>query len=87
MNIKFTTIDDKNRLRNFSWWFPNIETAFDVLSTLCTKGQWLIKAELIDELERTALPIAAFDGVAISPVLNELEKEWQLLLDLKPHQS
>lgn len=87
MNILFTTIDNKNRLRNFSWWFPSIETAFDVLSTLCTKGQWLIKAELIDGLNRIVLPVEAFDGIALSPALNHLEREWQQLLNLESHQS
>jgi hypothetical protein len=87
MNILFTTIDDQNRLQNFFWWFPTVETAFDVLSTLCTKRQWLIKATLVDGLQRTVLPIEAFDGIAISPALNHLEREWQQLLNLESHQS
>lgn len=80
MLLLFTTEDKNATQRNFSWWFTTMETAFDALSTIALRGNQLIKAELIDGDHRIMLPVAAFDGSFLSPVINELEMEWQLLL-------
>ncbi|SOD82260.1 hypothetical protein [Spirosoma fluviale] len=80
MLLLFTTQDQNASQRNFSWWFATIETALDALSSVASRGNQLIKAEIIDEDHRISLPVDAFDGSFFSPVINELESEWQFLL-------
>ncbi|MCX6216448.1 hypothetical protein [Spirosoma sp.] len=81
MLLLFTTQDINASQRNFSWWFTTIETALDALSSIASRENKLIKAELIDEDHRISLPVDAFDGSFLSPVINELELEWQFLLN------
>ncbi|GAB3012940.1 hypothetical protein [Spirosoma pulveris] len=81
MLLLFTTQDQNASQRNFSWWFATIETALDALSSIASRGDQLMKAEIIDEDHRISLPVEAFDGRFLSPVINELESEWQYLLN------
>ncbi|MCX6214978.1 hypothetical protein [Spirosoma sp.] len=57
-----------------------MEYALDVLSSLCSSGKCICKAELIDQGLHTSLPIEAFDGSPVSLPIQELESQWQELL-------
>ncbi|WP_381508399.1 hypothetical protein [Spirosoma flavum] len=80
MFLSFTTIDNLACSRDFSWWFSSIETAMDVLSSISLKGNQLTRAELIDNDQRTQLPVKVFDGSNFSVQIQQLESEWQQAL-------
>ncbi len=81
LNIK--TLDTNNEYRNFYWWFDRIETTFDVLNTISSRGDQILKAEIIDNDQRTVLPAEAFDGSGsrCSDVIQQLEREWKEILN------
>lgn len=81
MLLCFTLIDLKNQARYYSWWFNDLETTFDALNYLIAEGNQLIKAELVDKESCISLPPEAFDGNPSSASLQELEREWQRLLN------
>ncbi|MFD2937339.1 hypothetical protein [Spirosoma flavum] len=80
MLLIFSTIDPYNQSHHYSWWFNTIETACDALSTVSLKKNQIVKAEILDNEQRTQLPPQAFDGVTISFALQQLEKQWQQIL-------
>lgn len=81
MLFEFSTINKHTQIRNFSWWFTNLEFAFDAVSLLTLKGSKIIRIELIDDDQRTQLPPEAFDGRSMSHHLKSLENEWIELLN------
>ncbi|GAB3782081.1 hypothetical protein GCM10028818_37210 [Spirosoma horti] len=84
MIILIQTIDPNNQKRYFSWWFSKLELAFDVVNAIQLTGAKLLTVELIDNGQRTQLPIHAFDGedIPYSTIIQQLEREWQQLLSL-----
>ena len=82
MMLSIRTIDTNNEYRDFHWWFDRIETTFDVLNTISSRGDQILKAEIIDNDQRTVLPAEAFDGIGgrCSDAIQELEREWQEIL-------
>lgn len=80
MVLLFTVIDREDRLKSFSWWFGSFEYALDVLSAVHQKGNRILKAEVVENHNRTQLPIDAFDGIMISNTMQALESQWQALL-------
>ena len=82
MQLIFTSLDPNYRLREYSWWFTNLETICDVLNSVVAKGSQLIRAELVDQGHCTQLPVNAFDGNACSGEIKQLEQEWQQALSV-----
>lgn len=82
MMLNIQTIDTNNEHRDFYWWFDRIETTFDVLNTISSRGDQILKAEIIDNNQRTVLPAEAFDGNGsrCSDVIQRLEREWVEIL-------
>lgn len=80
MLFVFSTINKDIKIRNFSWWFNNLEFALDALNSLVAKGNQIISIELIEDEQRTKLPAGAFDGESISFTIKSLENEWLNLL-------
>lgn len=83
MIILIQTIDVNNQKRYFSWWFSKLELAFDVMNAIQLTGARLLTAELIDDDQRTQLPVDAFDGddIPYSMRIQQLEREWQQVLN------
>lgn len=84
MIILVHTIDVNRQSRYFSWWFSQLELAFDVLNAIVSTGASLTKVELIDKEQRTQLPVQVFDGedIPFSTEIQQLEREWQQLLNV-----
>ncbi|GAB3787682.1 hypothetical protein GCM10028818_52940 [Spirosoma horti] len=80
MLLILTIWDSDNQHRLFSGWFTDLAVACDVASLVVLEGGQLIKVELIDNHQRTSLPVAAFDGTFFSRPLRQLEYQWQQLL-------
>lgn len=80
MVLYFTAVDSLGQLKEFSWWFTNLEFALDVLSRLSSTGRTIRYARLIDNGHHLNLPPDAFDGKAMSSSIRQLECEWQQLL-------
>ncbi|SOD81844.1 hypothetical protein SAMN06269250_1933 [Spirosoma fluviale] len=81
MLFTFSTINKHTQIRNFSWWFNNLEFAFDAVSLLTLKGCQIITIELHDDGQSIQLPADAFDGHTISSHIKSLENEWIELLN------
>lgn len=84
MLIILQTIDVDNQARSFACWFSRLELAFDVLNGIQSTGARLIAAEVIDNDQRTQLPIHAFEGndTLYSTNIQQLEREWQQILSV-----
>jgi hypothetical protein len=81
MMLFLTSVDRENQYRPFSCQLNRLEVAFDFLSDIVGKGSTLKEAYIVDEGKRTDLPIAVFDGEPFLLAMQELEKDWQSLLN------
>ena len=57
-----------------------MDSGFDLLTAVAVLGHTLVNARLLEERSWTRLPPEAFDRDPVSPVIKELEKEWQHIL-------
>lgn len=80
MILFLTCIDKETAFRDFFCTINNLEMGFDVLSSLSSSGEQIIKAEIIDKDERLQLPPEAFDGALFSAPIQELQSEWNAIL-------
>ena len=80
MLLVLTAIDEDYQLREFSCYLQKLEVGFDLLNDVVAKGHTLVKAHLIDDDQSTPLPLEAFDGTSFLVAIQELEQEWQSLL-------
>ena len=81
MLLYLTTIDKERQFREFFVLVSSLEKALDFLSLLVSLDSILIKAELVENGKRMELPVEAFDGHLVSPVIQTLEAEWHQVLD------
>lgn len=81
MILSFTAFDKQAEFRKFSCQITELEGALDLLSTITAQGDTIIEAHVIDEGTRTELPPEAFDGHPFFESLQELEVEWQTVLN------
>jgi len=80
--VLFLTARDQNvQIRKFSCQLDKLEVAFEFLSDIVAKGSTLLQAYIVDEGIRTELPLTTFDGEPFLEAMQELEKEWQTLLN------
>ncbi|RZK31620.1 MAG: hypothetical protein EOO61_17800 [Hymenobacter sp.] len=82
--LLLTAIDSAGEFREFSCQLPDIDSGFAVLTTIASLGQTLVKARLLEESSWTSLPHEAFDELPVLPIIKELEKDWQQLLNESP---
>ena len=80
MLLVLTAIDEDYQLREFSCYLQKLEVGFDLLNDIVAKGHTLVKAHLVDDDHSTVLPLDAFDGTSFLVAIQELEQEWQSLL-------
>lgn len=80
MLLLLVTRDDKGHSRPFSCQIPQLESAFEVLTSIVATGDVLVSVDLIDHQHGLSLPTEAFDGEPIGPHLEKLEAEWTALL-------
>lgn len=80
--ILFLTARDQHRqIRKFSCQLDKLEVAFEFLTDIVAKGSTLLDAYIIDEGKRTELPLRVFDGGQFLTAMQELERDWQTLLN------
>ena len=77
MTLSFIAIDKNSEFREFSCQLTNLDIAFDVLSSIASKGDVILKAQIEDEGSCLELPTYAFDGETFSNALYQLELQWQ----------
>ncbi len=80
MVLSLTTIDNRNEYRDFCWWFERLETTFDVINSISSRGDQIISVKVIDNEHSVSLPIEAFDGIPCSRIVRQLEDEWKQVL-------
>lgn len=80
MLLSLSAIDEQGNIRNFHTQFDNLETAFDFLTYVVTQGHVLVEVYILDGNSWISLPLEAFDGQPISPVLQQLEQQWKHIL-------
>jgi hypothetical protein len=75
-----TTLDPKGETRNFYYQQSALEKGLDVLDMIAARGDVLTKAVVFDGAHTIELPVDAFDGQPVSPMITALEQEWRKLL-------
>lgn len=86
MMLFLTAFDRQANVRKFSCYLHSIEATFDFLNRVVSRGDTLLDAHLVDRGSRIDLPLAAFDGIPISPGIQALQQEWQAILN-EPRQE
>ncbi len=81
MILVLTAIDQYTGFRTFSCSIDSLEAAFIFLTSIVRKGDHLLRAEILDDAKRISLPTEAFDGVSLTKPLQQLECEWQQVLN------
>ena len=84
MVLFLAALDKEAQLREFSCQLDKLEVAFDFLSTIVARGDTLLSAYILDNNERTDLPIDVFDGAPFLEAMQDMEKDWQALLSAPP---
>lgn len=85
MMLFLTALDAEANPRDFSYGGHRaLEDNLDFLTTLVTQGHTLLSAYIIEDNNRTDLPLAAFDGVPISAGIHALQLEWERILSRPP---
>lgn len=84
MVLLLTAIDQKGQVREFTCHIPSLEVAFDILSRITATGDSLTQASILDQGHLTHLPIDAFDGSIFLAPIQDLESQWQAILDESP---
>ena len=80
MVFLLTAIDESGNTRDFSCQLNTLESGFEVLNNVVAMGHTLTKARLLDQGNQTDFPTEAFDGVPFTEALQELEREWKMIL-------
>lgn len=81
MILSFTAIDKNDHFRDFFCQIADLEIACDLLSRITMLGDTLVRTQLIDEGNQMELPIDAFDGAPFSESMQQLETQWQEVLN------
>lgn len=80
MLLSLNAIDEQGNIREFYTQFDNLEMGFDFLTYVITQGHILVEVYMLDGNSWIPLPLKAFDGQPISPVLRQLEQQWEYIL-------
>ena len=80
MVLLLTAIDESGETRDFTCHLKTLESGFDLLNHVVAMGHTLVKAHLLDQGNGIDFPIEAFDGSTFSDAMQELEREWNMIL-------
>ena len=80
MMLFVTTFDQQATVREFSCSLGSIEANFDFLSSVVAQGHVLLTAHMLEDMNCTLLPLAAFDGLPLSIGIRALQDEWRAIL-------
>ena len=83
MVIVITARNTHAEIQNFVCQLNNLEIGLDVVSLIAGRGNQLLEAVLIDQGTTMPLPLEVFDGQSFSEPIQQLEREWQLILSEK----
>lgn len=81
VTLLLTAVDSEGELRDFACQLSDIDSGFDVLTSIASRGHTLVKVRLLEEGNWTHLPHRAFDDTPVLPIIRELEKDWQQILN------
>ena len=81
VTLLLTAIDPEGELREFTCLLPHIDSGFSILTAIASRGHTLVKVRLLEEGNWTYLPHEAFDDTPVLPIIKELEKDWQQILN------
>ncbi|MFD2574151.1 hypothetical protein ACFSUS_26180 [Spirosoma soli] len=77
MMLFFTAIDKYTQFREFSCQLNLIEDGFQVISSITSQGDVIIKAHVIDGDGHMDLPVEVFDGSSFIEPIQQLREQWQ----------
>ncbi|RZK37676.1 MAG: hypothetical protein EOO61_08690 [Hymenobacter sp.] len=80
MTLFLTALDQQANQREFDCQLNSLEDSFDFLSRIVARGDTLVSAYILEDSNRTVLPVAAFDGLPLSIGIQALQQEWQSIL-------
>ena len=73
-------LDAENQIRDFFCQIYELETGLGALSAIAVRGNKLIDAYIIEEGNKTRLPIQAFDSQDLIVPIQQLRSEWETIL-------
>ncbi|GAB3551588.1 hypothetical protein [Spirosoma fluminis] len=81
MILTLLTINQESQFQSFVCSLDTVEKGFELLTSIVSKGDVLITATLIEEGEATELPTEVFDGQPFLEPIQQLEMQWQAILN------
>ena len=81
MILILAAIDADFQFREFACPINQLEVGFDLLNDIVARGDALVSAYIVDEQKSTSLPLEAFDGTHFLTAVQELQREWQSILN------
>ncbi|RAJ92247.1 hypothetical protein LX87_05215 [Larkinella arboricola] len=80
MWLFFSSVSASGEVSTHSHYCCEVEGHFDVLNRCVTAGYTLLSAFVIDQGQRTDLPLEAFDGQPVSAYIKDLQEQYQQVL-------
>ena len=77
--LRVTSSDPLEGDRKFLY-SARLEIALEVLNKLITAGEPILDAQLVDGMKAVTLPLEAFDGQPLRGPLQQLQAEWEAIL-------
>ena len=81
--VFFSSINPNGKFTECSFGGPDIDSCFDTLNVLASRGWQLVGVKLLvpPGKVRMELPVEAFTGEVMRPQLVQLERTWKYLLE------
>lgn len=81
MFLSFIAINEEGVVRNFSCQLSHLEAGFDFLSQLVAAGDTLLEVSIVEQGSVIKLPPESFDGSPFLEAIQQLEHEWNSILN------
>ena len=81
MIFLFTAINQQQEVNSFSYRIDKLEKGLDFINRVVAKGEIILSVHLFDHDGVIDLPAEVFDGSCFTDHLQQLELDWQVLLE------
>lgn len=82
MTFWLTSVDETGQLREFRAHLTELTEGLNLVNDVVAMGHVLLRVRLLDGDKSIDLPIDAFTGDSFSDALQQLEQQWQAILQL-----
>ncbi|GAB3892359.1 hypothetical protein [Spirosoma agri] len=81
MIFLFTAINQQQEVKSFSFRIDTFEKGLDFMNRVVARGELILSAYLFDHDGVIDLPAEVFDGSCFTDHIQQLELDWQVLLE------